>query len=84
MRGTIYRKKVKIGVSVAKSFILFFFKQIENGSLGVQTLQKPHLPVTLAALQNGGAFTVVHKASGTRGKAGTGGALGVIILPLTP
>lgn len=83
MHGTIYKKKRFHGVSVAERCFLLF-KQNENSFLGLLTLQKLQLPVTLAALQNCGAFTVVHKASGTGRKAGTGGTLGVIILPLTP
>lgn len=83
MHGTIYRKKMLPMRSVlTKAFL--FFQQTENSFLSLLTLQKPHLPVTLAALQNCGAFIVVHKASGTGRKTGTGGTLGVIILPLTP
>lgn len=41
-------------------------------------------PVTLSALHDDGTFTVVDQADGACCKAGAGGTLGVIILPLTP
>lgn len=40
--------------------------------------------VTLSALHDDCAFTVVQQADGTCGEAGAGGTLGVIVLPLTP
>lgn len=47
-------------------------------------LEERRSPVALTTLQNGGAFAVVHEADGTRHEAGTGGTLGVVLLPLTP
>lgn len=52
--------------------------------LRVRALEKSCQPVTLTTLQDGGAFAVVHEADGTGHEAGTGGTLGVILLPLTP